>query len=141
MKKKFFVLMLAVCMLLTMIPMAAMADTPAKVEMLTEGGQMDTDNNVTFGADTSVNYVPTANDFGRVANLWWVGIKVTAPDTVTEDNVANVKAQKKDVWWDAEQTWKDMNFAASKDGDFYIQLWVPVAPNFYALSETKDLPI
>lgn len=100
------------------------------VSTLTGGtvvGSATSDVTVTV-EDTTLYYSPADDTLGRSAG-WWVGIKMTAPAHMTEEQLMSSTYQVKNgpnAEWSAEKS-----FFANKDSQtapFYIGLWFPVTP-------------
>lgn len=103
-------------------PSTALTGTVASI---TEGGKVE-GNQVTFGSDTTLEFVADGNDAGRAPNYWWAGIKVTPPE-----GSGTGKYRKVNQWWTdkgdtvADGAWTEW---ATNDDQTY---WAIVDPTFF----------
>ncbi len=76
----------------------------------------------------------------RYNDGWWIGIKVTAPSNMTEEELSNVKYQTAEAdTWSKEKDF--MTYKDSTSAPHFITLWGQVNPQYIntALSEGKKI--
>lgn len=118
---KLWTLFLVVSILIGMIPTGvigalAAQDVLGTIETLVSGGTID-QNTVTFNG-TELAWSPKDDSIGRNVDGWWIGIKVTAPEGMTEDELKLSKyiSNSEKLFWDV----KDSVEGAEAH---YIELW------------------
>lgn len=115
MPKKVLAVVISVMILVSMMPLSVIMASAAEgtIEALV-GGATVSGNIVTF-ANTELNWHAADPLVGRNVNGWWVGIKVTAPDTLVLENAK---------YKDAQGVEKSFNqFKDSTSEPHFIQLW------------------
>jgi len=139
-------LLLSLSMLLGMLPTSIVTafalsntDTYGTLSILSSGGTVTDANNekavATFD-DVTLTWDPADPSIGRVADGWWVGIKMTAPaDMTKEADFANVTYQRctsaiDDTWytnsfWDAQDSNKNV-----ADTERYLTMWGRINEEF-----------
>lgn len=84
---------------------------------------------------TTLDWSPTDLSIGRYMDAWWAGIKVTAPDGMTEAQLRNVQYQRKDTAtgeWSANKSFWSNKDSQSGDTEHYIGMWIPLTPEIVA---------
>ena len=128
MKKRMLSILLAMCMLISVMPMYAHAEEGAAGGTIEWTGYHDADsgifvdagavsgNVVTFDEEITLKYVVEDNDLGRAAG-YYVGVKVQFPDSVSEEG--ELKVTKPGASTKEEYTIKNV---ADGEGD-HVYLW------------------
>ncbi len=127
-----FVLVLTI--MFGMIPPAVIAsaaeDSMAKVEALVAGGTMEDSNTVVF-ADTELVWSEKNTSIGRNTDGWWVGIKVTAPEGMSSEDLKNAKYQSNQGGtWSADKLFWSYKDSSDTATEHYIGLWGLVNEQF-----------
>ncbi len=127
-----FVLVLTI--MFGMIPPAVIAsaaeDSMAKVEALVAGGTMEDSNTVVF-ADTELVWSEKNASIGRNTDGWWVGIKVTAPEGMSSEDLKNAKYQSNQGGtWSADKLFWSYKDSSDTATEHYIGLWGLVNEQF-----------
>ena len=139
-------LLLSLSMLLGMLPTSIVTafalsntDTYGTLSILSSGGTVTDANSekavATFD-DVTLTWDPADPSIGRVADGWWVGIKMTAPATMTKEaDFTNVTYQRctsaiDDTWytnsfWDAQDSNKNV-----ADTERYLTMWGRINEEF-----------
>lgn len=128
MKKKWIASLLALTMALTLLPgMALAAEGEGTIEPITEVGVVSGDTIVV--SDATLNWYPADNNIGRWQDGWWVGVRIIAPRSVTEETVTNVKYSNagSETPNGDFNTYKD---GKTEDGRYYMGAWLPVLPEY-----------
>lgn len=148
MRKKIISLAMALAMVLSLLPGAAMASegtvgntmdlTGAQIVEITSAAtinQADISNaSISVNPDKSLTWYETDATVGRGYDGWWIGFKAVAPTSVTENSLSSVKYRNNGDA--ADKT----TFATSNDGkegeNYYIQLWGGLQESFMAADRT-----
>ena len=130
MKKQIILMLLVCCMALALLPGAALAnetDSQGTIEKITEVGTVDGSNITVTGA--ALNWYAKDVSVGRYQDGWWVGVKIVAPASVTDANVANVKYSN-DGTDNLAKSFGTNNDGKTADGNYYIGCWLPITPEY-----------
>ncbi|MGN0963072.1 MAG: hypothetical protein ACI4PP_05800, partial [Clostridia bacterium] len=130
MKKQIILMLLVCCMALALLPGAALAnetDSQGTIEKITEVGTVDGSNITVTGA--ALNWYAKDISVGRYQDGWWVGVKIVAPASVTDANVANVKYSN-DGTDNLAKSFGTKNDGKTADGNYYIGCWLPITPEY-----------
>lgn len=129
-------LTLSIIMLLGMVPTSVFAvDDSANygvVESLTDGvaiNETGEDVKVTFAGN--LNWVAKDDSVGRWSDGWWIGLKVTAPETINIDTAKYTSSGQ-------EKLFKDYNDSADDADVQYIQLWSLVTEEYLRSANLTD---
>ena len=140
-----FILVLTI--MLGMIPPAVLAsaatDSMATIESLVSGGILEDSNTVMF-SNTELVWSAKNASIGRNFDGWWVGIKVTAPEGITLEDLQNAKYQSKSSGdWSADKLFWSYKDSADNATEHYIQLWGLVNEQYIndAIANGKDIEI
>ncbi len=90
-QKKTLAFLLSAVLILS-LGSTAFAEEPSgegSIEEITQYGTVTGDNISVAGS--TLDWVAAEDSIGRYQDGWWVGVKIIAPDSVTEADVANVK--------------------------------------------------
>lgn len=106
------------------------ANAMGKLSAISEGGVITDANGenatATFGSEAMIlNWSPADASIGRMANGWWIGVKMTAPaEMTTESDFENVMYQtgKGEEWSESKSFWQYKD-SANEATEHYITLW------------------
>ncbi len=120
-----FVLVLTI--MFGMIPPAVIAsaatDSMATIESLVNGGSFEDSNTVIF-ADTELVWSEKNTSIGRNSDGWWVGIKVTAPEGMSSEDLKSAKYQSNQGGtWSADKSFWSYKDSSDNATEHYIELW------------------
>ncbi|MCD7859267.1 MAG: Ig-like domain-containing protein [Firmicutes bacterium] len=81
--------------------------------------------------DIALDWEAADESAGKDIDAWWVGIKVTAPSEMMEeqlaDSVYQERASADSAWSDSLSFWSNKN-SQTGDSEHYIGLWLPLTP-------------
>lgn len=128
-------LFLSFVMLFGLIPFNMMSvyaagDQYGTLSGITAGGALtnadSSDATITYSSGAVLNWSPKNPSIGRNVDGWWIGVKMTAPDGMTDqDDFDGVTLKSKG----SSNTWSDsIDFWACKDSDdgatvHFVELW------------------
>lgn len=146
MTKKILSMLLAVLMVVSMIPMAAMAAEGDAVALgsateITATGQVVPTEataespatvKVTVDPDKPLKWYKADEDVGRTADGWWIGINIIAPNEGDVSDVTFYRAGEGGTAW---RNWSGVT-DGQIDGKTYMQAWGRVTPEILKAAET-----
>ena len=125
---------LALVLVCSTVPAAALS---VSAEPLTSYGTVSTYTGGTVSGSGTQNVTvvveETTLEWSSSPEGWWVGIAVTAPEDIPQEELDNATYRT-----DSGSGFGDpKSFATYRDGDRYIQLWFPVTPESLDKFETE----
>ncbi len=126
-QKKTLAFLLSAVLILS-LGSTAFAEEPSgegSIEEITQYGTVTGDNISVAGS--TLDWVAAENSIGRYQDGWWVGVKIIAPDFVTEANVAKVKYSN-DGTDTLTKEFGTNNDGKTGDGKYYMGCWTPIKP-------------
>jgi len=139
-QKKALAFLLSAVLILS-LGSTAFAEEPSgegSIEEITQYGTVTGDNISVAGS--TLDWVAADAGIGRYQDGWWVGVKIIAPASVTEANVANVMYSN-DGTDTLEKNFGTNNDGKTGDGRYYMGCWPPITPEYLetALANNSSL--
>lgn len=134
--KKWLSFLLAAVMMLTMVPMTALAADGTgggTIAAITSGGTVGGDT-VTF-AGTELNFSKNDDAQGRFWDGWYFGVKITAPASVADETALEKVRYSNNGSDYLTKRLADTKDGKDTDGKYYLNCW----PHITADSLEKDL--
>lgn len=97
-----------------------------EIQQITEVGTVTKDTITVENA--TLDWHPADTSIGRYQEGWWVGVKIVAPDSVTEDNVGDVHYSNDGT--DNLSGEFEKSKDGIEDGRYYMGCWVPVQQEY-----------
>lgn len=97
------------------------------IEQITGAGTINGDNITVESAE--LDWYKADNTVGRNQDGWWVGVKIIAPASVTEDNVGKVNYSNNGTD-NLDKNFGKNNDGTTVDGRYYMGCWLPVTPEY-----------
>ena len=143
--KRALSLVLSLVMAFTvMMPAFAVEQTAelGTVEAITSGLTAEGEDKilVTNKEEITLTYAKADPSIGRNKDGWWAGIKVIAPEGLTQDQLKNVKFRKNtDGAWSNEAYFWSVKDSAEDDEVHWVGIWAFVSPEAIAQAEDGKL--
>lgn len=139
-QKKALAFLLSAVLILS-LGSTAFAEEPSgegSIEEITQYGTVTGDNISVAGS--TLDWVAADAGIGRYQDGWWVGVKIIAPASVTEANVANVMYSN-DGTDTLAKNFGTNNDGKTGDGRYYMGCWPPITPEYLetALANNSSL--
>ncbi len=139
-QKKTLAFLLSAVLILS-LGSTAFAEEPSgegSIEEITQYGTVTGDNISVAGS--TLDWVAAEDSIGRYQDGWWVGVKIIAPDSVTEAYVANVMFSN-DGTDTLTKEFGTNNDGKTGDGKYYMGCWTPIMPEYLetALASNSSL--
>ena len=86
---------------------------------------------VTNADEITLDFSPADMSIGRYMDAWWVGVKILAPEGMTEDQLEQVKYRTASgsSWSEAKSFWQNKD-SAEGDEEHFITIWLPVIQDY-----------
>ncbi len=103
----------------------------AEVSAFTNGLTVTGDSSVTVSNNETVtlDFAPADFSIGRPVDGWWAGIKITADESLSPEELMDVKYRRfsKGAWTEAEFFW-DNKESSDDASEHYMTVWVLITP-------------